>query len=381
MRRLALAALALPFAFFACGNVGIHSIGKTSGRVIHGVPSDASQDDVVLVVHDDGSGSIDTCSGEILAPNLILTARHCVSTTSDAAMACGADGIGSPEGAVGADFPASSLTVYVGVNYPASTAPPDGTGEKIIHDGATNLCNHDLAMILLAAPIPGAKIAPLRLDDTRTKRDDLVTVVGWGVTDTTFDPTQRMQRSGVKITAVGPDIPEDVAPNELETGESICSGDSGGPALSDSGAVIAITARGGNGKSPSTTVPGVDCTGPATFNDFTRIAPFKSLILDAFTQAGYSPVLESDTPDAGPVDDAGPTDDTGTPPVDDSGITPEGDTGTQNPGQNGNNGNTSSSASCAVADAGADADAGTGAGAGAALMMSLALLSRRRRAR
>jgi hypothetical protein len=286
--------------------------------------------------------------------------------------------VGSPEGAVGADFPASSLTVFVGVNYPSDTQPPDGTAQKIIHDDATNLCNHDLAMILLTKPIPGAKVAPLRLDDTLTKRGDLVTVVGWGVTDTTFDPTQRMQRSGVKITAVGPDIGEDVAPNELETGESICSGDSGGPALSDSGAVIAITSRGGNGKSPSTTVPGVDCEGPTTFNDFTRIAPFKSLILDAFTQAGYSPVLEGDVPDAGPVDDAGPTDDTGTPPIDDSGITPGGDTGTVNPGQNPQNGPTTTTASCTVASAGAGSSAGVGAGA---LAIAIASLVRRRRAR
>ena len=306
MRRTLPLCLALPLALLACsapGPDGTDDVARARTPIIHGVPSDASQDAVVLIVYNDAAtGSSYTCSGTLIAPNLVLTARHCVSVTSDLGMTCGADGIGSVEGKTGADYAPSSLTIFVGVDAPKTGALPDGTGKQIFHDDATNTCDHDLALILLTAPVKGAKIAPLRLDDTRTRRGETITAVGWGVTDTTFDPPQRMQRSGIRILGVGKDVAQDIAPHELLVGESICSGDSGGPGLSASGAVIAIVSRGGNSKSPDPTKPGIECTGLDTTNDYTRVAPFKATLDLAFAAAGATPLLEGDVPDAGPAD-------------------------------------------------------------------------------
>src|SRR4029079_15026550 len=105
-------------------------------------------------------------------------------------------------------------------------------GAEIIDDASKNLCNHDLALILLDHALPGVKTAPLRLDDG-PHPDESVTVVGFGISDKSDTPPIRQQRAGVKVLGVGPS--EGLGPAEFRLGESTCAGDSGGPALSASG--------------------------------------------------------------------------------------------------------------------------------------------------
>lgn len=343
--------------------------GRAREPIVHGIPSDASQDAVVLFVHDGGGANVDYCTGTLVAPNLVLTARHCVSTTGDAGFSCGADGIGSPEGAVGADFPPESLGIYVGVNLPADTDPPAAVGKQIFHDGAKNLCNHDLALVLLDKAVPGAKLAALRLGDT-TKPGELVTTVGWGVTDTTFDPETRMQRTGVAIKYVGQDVDHDIPSNQFEVGESICDGDSGGPALSAAGAIVGIVSSGANDNpDPDADVPGSGCVDPGAANDFTKVASFSGLIASAFEAAGATPLREGETPttDAGPTSDAAGTD-TGT--SGDGDVILPGDAGTTAPAS------TNSSSGCSTSGARGTDVALAPLGM---LLAAAAIVSRRRR--
>jgi MYXO-CTERM domain-containing protein len=350
----------------ACSGTSAEATRRThEDPIVHGVPSDASQDAVVLLIHDDGTTQ-DFCTGTLIAPNLVLTARHCVSATGDAGFSCGSDGVGSPEGDVGADFAPSSLTIYTGVALPGASDPPAGTGKQIFHDDAKNLCNHDLALVLLDAPVPGAKLAALRLADT-TKPGEKVTTVGWGVTDTTFDPETRMQRTGVNIKFVGMDVVHDVASNEFEVGESICDGDSGGPALSAAGAIVGIVSRGGNDDpSPDADVPGSGCIDPGASNDFTKVSSFTSLILTAFDAAGAKPIREGETPgsDAGPATDAGADGATG----EDAGPSGSSDAAPTAPAA------TSSSSGCATHGSSQE-----GSMLGAALLVAGAFIARRRR--
>lgn len=283
-----------PIVLTACGtqdgSVARDQIGTAAQPVIAGEDSTAEQNAVVLLVHySPSTGEFGQCTGTLLTPKLVLTARHCVSDTDESA-AC--DSKGNPiggSGAVRGENKAEDMYVFTGVTRPdfgRGKVTPAGQGAKIITDGATNLCNHDIALIELADAVEGAMIAPINLKESPTKGEE-ITSVGWGVTDKTQQPTTRQQRSNVEIIGVGGDSKGNgmaVAPNEFLVGEAICSGDSGGPALNKDGAVIGVVSRGGNGQGSR---GAAGCIGGE--NLYTQVAPFKEMILAAYEEVGQKP--------------------------------------------------------------------------------------------
>lgn len=272
--------LLLPLAvvFFACsGGESPAPVAQTSAPIIHGTESDSSQNAVVLIGFGAGGGWYDACSGVLIAPNLVLTARHCISNTSSG------DGCASITG----DIDAKSLRIYTGTTRSIDwiSVEPQAYGKKLFHDNGTTLCPHDIGLILLDRSLQGgsADLAPVRLDAPPAKGDTF-TAVGWGVTDITDNPGVRMQRPNVPIVRVNL--------LEFDVGESICHGDSGGPALSTTtGAVLGVVARGGGGRgSPGTGAAG--CVDPGTINTYTGLWGFKTMITQAFAESGYDPWLE-----------------------------------------------------------------------------------------
>lgn len=290
MRRLA---LALSLVLAACAAPSEpdppDDVARTSSPIIKGADSDASQDAVVLIMHYDAlqaGGSTDGCTGVMLTPELVLTARHCVSVT-DPSAACSSDGTALAGGQVTSDHKPSALYVFAGNKRPdlISGLGKAARGAEIITTGAKTICNNDLALILLDRKLEGAKIAPVRLDGGPA-RGELVTVVGWGITDTETFPSTRQTRDGVKITDVGP--ARALGPAEFKTGEGTCSGDSGGPALaSETGAVLGVLSRGGNGTGGQGAENCVDGE-----NVFTGVAQHKDTVLAAYAKTGQEPWLE-----------------------------------------------------------------------------------------
>jgi len=280
-RALALLALA------ACSDAPREHVSATSQAIVHGTNSDDSQNAVVLVVRYDAISKDGAagCSGTMLTPKLVLTARHCVATTDEKA-ACASDGTPLAGANVQGDIDPVNLYVFAGTHRPdfISGLPTVTRGVQTIDDGAKTLCNHDVALLLTDNPVPGAKIAPIRLDGG-PKKGEVFTAIGWGITDTTNTPPIRQQRTGVTIMEVGP--AENLPPAEFLVGDGPCSGDSGGPALSASGAVIGSLSRGGNG-SGGTGAAG--CEGGT--NVYTSAASFKDMILGAYQKAGQQPWLE-----------------------------------------------------------------------------------------
>jgi hypothetical protein len=291
---VALVALVALTSLVACGGVTDRAprrdeaTGAATSAIVNGADSDDSQDAVVLVLHydalsKDGSAG---CTGTLLAPRLVLTARHCVAVT-DPQAACASDGTPLAGGAVHDDFDATKLYVFAGRTRPdfLSGTPIGAKGRKIIDDGADTLCNHDVALVLLDRPLAGAKIAPIRLDGG-PKKGEALTLVGWGITQATNTPETRQTKTGVKILDVGP--ADGLAPAEFLVGEGGCAGDSGGPALSvETGAVIGSLSRGGNGTGDT----GADgCVGGT--NVYTSAASFRDMILSAYEEAGQEPWLE-----------------------------------------------------------------------------------------
>lgn len=260
-------------------------LGQQGSPIIHGEPSPESENAAVAVVLTSGGGLAGSCSGVIVAPTIVLTARHCVSKTAEGGLACTKEGTSLGGGGVLSDHPPNDLAILVG---PKASFSFSARGKKVIHDGAKNLCNHDFAIILLDKPITGTPIAPIRLNNPPTK-GDLVTAVGWGTSDS--PGIARRHRTDIPITAVGPASyrSSGVGPAEFAIGEGICSGDSGGPAFDQkTGAVVGLVSRGGNGNpSPSSAVDScIDTADYKTANFYTRTDGFKDMILAAFAEAG-----------------------------------------------------------------------------------------------
>ena len=275
--------------------------GVANNAIVNGQPSGEADDAVVLILthvpkRDTSQGMyFRNCTGTLLSPSVVLTARHCVSETTDGTFTCKEDGtLGTgPGGTVVYDYVPSDTHVFVGATLPSTVDPSTfpGQGAAYVHDSATTLCNHDLALIVLATPIPNAKIAPIRLDSGVTMGETF-SAIGWGSTVTDFVPMERQRRDGVQVILTGPSSSayygSFLADREFRASESVCTGDSGGPALdSMSGAVIGTVSNGPNG---GITMNGSGCVG--TTHTFQETSPYKDLVLQAFGMTTDKPWIE-----------------------------------------------------------------------------------------
>jgi MYXO-CTERM domain-containing protein len=285
---------ALAVAGTACtsSQVSLEELGRARQAIINGVASDASDDSALLIPLFIGNQFVGSCSGSLIAPNLVLTARHCVSKTDEGAI-CHVDGTPINGGVVYSDHPAKDIGVITGTQIKFDL---DGQGTQIFVPPSDTLCNSDIALVLLDRNI-AAPIAQLRLGSGPVA-GEMLRAVGWGESNNSAG-FERRRREHIPILTVGPDdepFGESVGAREFQVGESICSGDSGGPAFAEStGAVVGVVSRGGNGLMPTQQNPTAGCVDQGdyvTLNIYTRVDGFTDLLTQAFAAAGTDPWLE-----------------------------------------------------------------------------------------
>ncbi len=262
--------------------------------IIDGTASGADHDSVMLIVIR-GKGA---CTGTLVAPNLVLTARHCVTETDGGAL-CKVDGTPYDGGRLYSNFAASDLLVYKGQLASAMAEQPsraDAKGKQIITESTSTYCDSDVAFLLLDRAV-SAPVAPVRLREG-ARDGESITAVGWGLTEDGHTPSKRLERKGIRVEAVGPYTFDDrtrigLGKSEFMIGEGICSGDSGGPAFASTGAVVGVVSRGGNGEQAS---GAASCIGSNTIGIYTHLANKKALVEKAFNLAGFAPRDEGTPP-------------------------------------------------------------------------------------
>ena len=287
------------------------SVGRVIQPIIGGTVSDGTQDYVVVLATFQNGVRTILCSATAVAPNLLLTARHCVSNAGSAS-ACAADGTAVTGAEVKSDRSASDLVVFVGKDgvAPDSSVEANGAthGSSLVVEDTTALCNNDIAFVVLQKPID-VPIASIRL--AAPTMAETVSAIGWGVDATGNLAKTREVRTGISLIGIGPgQYPDEPSygygTSEFMVGESTCAGDSGGPAIATTGAVVGVDARGGNGLPRDPSNYAATCIGTTAHAVFTHLGEHKDLIARAFQAAGAQPKLEVTPQVAAPVAAAPP---------------------------------------------------------------------------
>jgi hypothetical protein len=224
------------------------------------------------------------CSGSLIAPNLVLTARHCIASSEDdtTAVVCDETMLENTD---------SAGAVFI-VPLPQITDDPkDFHAVRAIRvpEGATTLCGNDVALLELSVPLALPTLTP-RVDSPLLGGEPY-SALGYGI-----DGSQAHGRSGVRrqldglqVTCVGEECTERaVFANEWVGPGGACSGDSGGPALDAEGRVIGVLSRGKDG-----------CLSPVYANVFDYGDWLRSAALSAAQTGHYHPMQWS-CPDCPP---------------------------------------------------------------------------------
>lgn len=187
-------------------------------------------------------GGIGSCTGSLIAPNLVLTAHHCVASVPDGPIFCGRTAFGNV-------IPAANVYVTTQTNIPFNGRGLIGVAEIHVPVPNADVCGNDMAILILRSNIPAATATPLipRIEDFPA-RGDRFTAVGYGVDETGQGSGTRHFIDNRQILCAGRNCGQfGATTKELVGNDGTCQGDSGGPALDAEGRVMGALSRGGDG--------------------------------------------------------------------------------------------------------------------------------------
>lgn len=298
-------------AFFApimLGAGGLHAEGavmRRSAPIVGGF--DSPEDLSVVQVTSPGRepGVRTGCGGTVVAPNLVLTARHCIADFDNIDFECDPslpDG-GGPS--IHAAAPPEEIEIYVSSVFvdegENEAVQPSATGKKLFASQNLGICGNDVALVLLDRDLEVTPV-PIRLGPTVP--GEQVYAVGWGRTNTQgHTPVRLQRRDGLQVLAIGPTryemvpgySPMSAVEGEVLLGQVGCNGDSGSPLRShETGAIVGVLSyllnvypenKEGDVRNP---VPWCG-DGAATYY---HALGNRDFVLQAFAEAGHQPWLE-----------------------------------------------------------------------------------------
>jgi hypothetical protein len=223
---------------FGCGTASRERVSGDQQPIAGGTVDVSHQDVFLLGWHEGQVGAL--CTSTLIAPNLLLTARHCVSPNSSDSdrVLCGEAELGEPR-------PADA---FFATNdpKPRQNSPFFRAREVRVPEAGFDTCGFDIALIILDENVPAELSTPAvpRIDRDPTP-GEAYTAVGYGVTASGEPSGSRMQLGGLSVACEPGTCGDGVESTEFLGETGICSGDSGGPALDAEGKVLGVVSRGG----------------------------------------------------------------------------------------------------------------------------------------
>ena len=107
-------------------------------------------------------GTFELCSGALIAPNVVLTARHCVTKNITTSVSCDENGHSANGLHVSGDEDPSTIGVYLGES-PSFARRPAAVARAIIAPTGPYLCDSDIALVVLDSPITTVAPLPVRI--------------------------------------------------------------------------------------------------------------------------------------------------------------------------------------------------------------------------
>ncbi|MBS2016086.1 MAG: trypsin-like serine protease [Deltaproteobacteria bacterium] len=272
-------------------------MGRSIQPIVHGTASGGARDAVVVLARFEAGVRVGLCTATVVAPDLVVTARHCVSAV-DPVTACDANGNPVAGAMLKGDRAPADLAIFASQGGRTPNFDDESfavtRGKALVVDDATTICNRDLAFVILTSKLK-APVAPIRLGPPSL--GEPLTAVGFGVDETGEIPASRMERSGLSLLGAGPmtdpnDARYGIGDGELFVSESACAGDSGSPLLAKSGAILGVASRAGNGQPRDPNNLASTCVGPTAHAVYAQLGAAKALALRAFAEAGATPWLE-----------------------------------------------------------------------------------------
>jgi hypothetical protein len=249
--------------------------GASSAAIING-EADPAPTPVVGIVTEltDGGSSRIRCTGTLVAPNVVLTARHCVEDVD--IVSCLAEFSGQQK------WPTMAIRTDVGRHEVVR-----------IHFPATkNLCGDDIALLVLADAVAASEAPAVAVRSAAPPVEgEGYSAVGYGRLCGDGSPEcaggTRLRRDGLAIECV------ECRPKAFRgTADSICSGDSGGPALDEDGVIVGVASA-----------SGIGCTSSYYNRVDSHGAFLRKTVREETTNAGIaSPAWTTEPFDAGPPD-------------------------------------------------------------------------------
>ncbi len=204
-----------------CTAPPIDEVDSSAAPIVGG---EAGGDPAVVVLQNYASGGL--CSGSLIAPRVVLTAKHCVQE------AFAAGPVSPSQIVVGIGDNIRRLTNVLRVQE-ITTTPGEYTEDSRGSVGR-DLIGVDVAVLLLQSGVAGIEPLPIRRADPHELLGATITASGFGQT-----PSGQV---GVKYTAMGRVTAVD---DELIwVGPLTCQGDSGGPAITADREVAGVVSFG-----------------------------------------------------------------------------------------------------------------------------------------